>query len=71
MSRKSAYGTRRKVTENSALKLTEQIIYADKCRGLTPATNRGFIRNAIRLVFFYGQNRDTPGQVDTTKKFFG
>lgn len=32
-------GTKREVTAKSA-KLTEQIIYADKCRGLTSATNR-------------------------------
>ena len=45
-------GLKREVTAKS-VKLTGQIIYADKCRSLTPATNRScfFIgKAAIRTV---------------------
>ena len=37
---RESIGLRRKVTEKHRFQLTEQIIYADKCRGATPATNR-------------------------------
>ncbi|MDE7264815.1 MAG: hypothetical protein K2N52_00885, partial [Clostridia bacterium] len=58
--KKVCIGTRRKVTENPFLKLTEQIICADKCKGVTLATNRGFSLRQDFGVFLSGK-RDTHG----------
>ena len=58
---RSAYGLRRKVTAKSVMKPTEQIISADKCRGATPATNRGFFLFAPIIRLFLCERRDTHG----------